>query len=112
MFRIIAAIGVICALLSLVLFAGCGSKTVDFEVTVTDTSGNPLAGAKVISEEQPGDELKLTGLSKDDGKVKFEDILVGEYSFYVNRFDYVQQNFDITIDKSHTSITIRLEKDQ
>lgn len=66
--------------------------TGDLQIKVTDSSGKPLPGAKVVSEEQPTDQLIVTGMTDDNGSVTFRDINSGNYRFYTSRFDYIQQN--------------------
>lgn len=91
---------------------GCSksSNVATVTFTVTDFNDNPLAGGKVVSEEEPANQLKLTGLTDDVGQVKFTNVISGQYSFYINRFDYELQDLTITIDKNHNSFTVKLEK--
>ncbi len=82
------------------------------EVLVTDINGAPLWGAKVVSEEQPGGQLKVTGITNNDGKVTFKDIKAGAYKFYISRFDYINKEFNVTVVAiQDTSLTVSLEKD-
>ena len=67
------------------------------QIKVTDSSGLPLQGAKVVSETQPGGQLKLTGLSDQDGLVTFMDVKPGNYQFYVNRYDYLQTELAVSV---------------
>ncbi len=93
--------------------AGCGTTgaspaTLDFQVLVTDGAGNPLAGAKVVSNEQPQGQLKVTGMTDAAGKVNFKGIAPGDYTFYVSRFDYNQVDFAITLTPTNNSLTIKM----
>lgn len=74
-----------------------GSKTGNLEVRLQDANGNLLAGGKVISNTQPEGQLKVTGLTNSEGKVVFNDIAVGEYEFYISRFDYLQKDFTVKV---------------
>ena len=80
--------------------SGVGS----LQMTVADESGNPLQGAKVVSEEQPAGQLKVSGLSDAAGKVAFSNVRAGEYTFLVSRFDYEPKRVAAVIMDSRTSI--------
>jgi hypothetical protein len=67
------------------------------QIKVTDPSGLPLQGAKVVSEAQPNGQLKLTGLSDQDGLVTFMDVKPGNYQFYVNRYDFIQTELAVSV---------------
>jgi hypothetical protein len=79
--------------------------TGNLKVSVTDTAGKPLEGAKVVSDTQPEGQLKVTGITGDDSTVTFNDIRVGNYTFYVSRFDYVNREFSITVTGGQTAST-------
>ena len=87
--------------------------TGDLQFKVTDLSNRPLAGAKVVSEEQPQDQLVVTGMTDDNGTVTFKDIKTGNYRFYISRFDYVQQNNlqAMVIPGQTSSVTVTLVQD-
>ena len=89
-----------------------GSTKVDtsnLHVLVVSTDYTPLAGVKVVSNTQPEGQLKVTGITGDDGKVTFGDIKTGDYEFYVSRFDYIQQEFSVTLESGYTKeITITM----
>ena len=61
-----------------------------------------------MSETQPEGQLKLTGLSKDDGNVMFDSIKTGDYTFYVTRFDYLQVDIAITVTPSNNKLTVKM----
>jgi hypothetical protein len=77
--------------------------TGNLKVLVTDDAGNPLKGAKVVSDSQPEGQLKVTGLTGDDGTVTFNDIKAGNYTFYVSRFDYTNIEFPIVVAAGQTA---------
>ena len=78
-------------------------------VLVISTDNTPLNGSKVVSYTQPEGQLKVTGITGDDGKVVFTDIKAGNYEFYVSRFDYIQHDFNVTLESGYTKeITITL----
>jgi len=84
--------------------------TGDLQFKVTDLSGKPLSGAKVVSEEQPAGQLKVTGMTDSNGTVTFKDIKPGEYRFYVSGAGFLQQNnvAAAVSDGQTTSITISM----
>ena len=83
--------------------------TGNLHVMVVSTDNIPLAGAKVVSNTQPEGQLKLTGITGDDGKVTFSDVLTGDYEFYVSRFNYIPQEFSVSLESGYTKeITITL----
>jgi hypothetical protein len=83
--------------------------TGNLHVLVVSTDNTPLAGSKVVSNNQPEGQLKVTGITGDGGKVIFSDIKAGHYEFYVSRFDYIQQDFALTLESGYTKeITITL----
>jgi hypothetical protein len=86
------------------------TATGELQFKVVDSSDQPLQGAKVVSEEEPEGQLKLTGLTDASGIVVFKDIKAGEYKFYISRFDYTQQNNITAVVSSYygTSLTISL----
>jgi len=76
---------------------------------VTDGNDRPLQGAKVVSNDQPEGQPKLTGLTGAGGTVVFQDIKPGDYLFYVNRFDYNQTEVSTTvIAQKSNDIALRL----
>jgi hypothetical protein len=90
--------------------AGCSTNstntgTGNLNVLVLSTVEIPLAGAKVVSNTQPEGQLKVTGITGDNGTVTFNSIKEGEYEFYVSRFDYVQQEFAVAIKPGQTPET-------
>lgn len=98
------------------LMAGCNNtpelQTGNLEVLLQDSNGNPLWGGKVISDTQPEGQLKVTGITNNDGRVIYNDILAGEYEFYISRFDYLQKNFRVNIIAGKTTnLTFKLEYD-
>ncbi len=88
------------------------SPTGNLEALVTDENGMPLWGAKVVSEEQPEGQLKVTGITGDNGKVTFQNIKVGTYKFYISRFDYINQELTVPVPiTGNVSVTVKLVKD-
>ena len=69
--------------------SGTMSKSAgDLQISITDNTDNPLWGTKIVSEEQPEGQIKVTAVTGDSGVVTFNNIATGEYKFYVSRFDY------------------------
>ncbi len=84
--------------------------TINFQVHVKDAQNNPLSGAKVLSESQPVGQLKISGLTDNDGNVTFNNIRTGDYTIYVNRFDYNQVEIAITITSNNNNLTVNMTK--
>jgi hypothetical protein len=94
--------------------AGCSTNSTNtgtgsLNVLVLGTDEVPLSGAKVVSNTQPEGQLKVTGITGDNGTVTFNSIKEGEYEFYVSRFDYEQREFTMDIEPGQVKeITITL----
>ena len=91
-----------------ILFTGCAKTTATtgngtLKVTVYGLYHQPLNGAKVISNSQPGGQLKVTGLTDQNGMVLFQNIEAGQYDFYISRFDYNQTQMDTTVRPGQTT---------
>jgi hypothetical protein len=97
-------------LLALGLVPGCAGPS-GLEVSVSDSAGNPLWGAKVISMTQPAGQLKLTALTtQESNTVAFRDIAPGTYTVQVSRFDYAPKEVVAVVRAGRISrITVRLE---
>lgn len=101
----------------LVLTVGCVSQSTTTESNtggihflVINTDGQPLQGAKVVSNTQPNGQLKLTGLTGADGTDVFNNVKSGDYQFYISRFNYYQTEIaaSVTIGQI-TNVQVRLE---
>jgi hypothetical protein len=91
-----------------ILLTGCAKTTAApaygaLKVTVYGLDHQPLNGAKVVSDSQPGGQLKVTGLTDANGIVLFQNIKTGEYDFYISRFDYNQTQMDTTVRPGQTT---------
>lgn len=71
--------------------------TGNLQFYIKNNAGSPLWGAKVVSEEQPEGQLKVTGITGDSGTVIFNDIAAGDYKFYISRFDYFPVEVLLTV---------------
>jgi hypothetical protein len=99
------------------LTAGCASHsstsvkpTGEIHFLVNDSDIRPLQGAKVVSNEQPEGQLKLSGLTDAKGTIIFKNIKPGEYEFYISRFDYNQIQISITLTVGQiTNLPVELE---
>ena len=98
--------------LAIMLLAACTSNTTtsavgtgEIHVRVTDTGNNPLGGGKVVSDMQPDGQLKLEGLTDNNGNVVFQDVKSGDYEFYVSRYNYTETYITITIKPGQTTST-------
>ena len=78
------------------LLAGCNTSTVgELYVCVQNTQGEPMEGAKVVSNMQPEGQLKVTGITNSEGWVFFKDIKAGNYEFYASY--HGQEEFNVTV---------------
>jgi hypothetical protein len=85
------------------------ATTGNLQIKVIDSNGQPLQGAKVVSQEQPDGQLKVTGLTDASGDVTFDDIDAGNYSFYISHADYAQLDVSLSVIGSQTtSLTFTL----
>lgn len=80
------------------------------QVHVKDPEGNPLPGAKVVSDTQPSGQLKTTGLTDGNGTVTFRGISLGDYEFYVSCAGYFQSTLALTVTGQDTSVTVTMTK--
>jgi hypothetical protein len=112
LFKSISLAFIIALVLSFAVLPGCRSGTGNITITVTDNAGNPLAGAKVTSEEQPASQLKLTGITTaDSNSVSFTVVKSGKYEIQINRFDYKIKNIEVTVKSGQTAkVTVKLER--
>jgi hypothetical protein len=80
---------------------------------IESNTGIPLWGAKVVSEEEPDGQLKVTGITGDSGIVTFNNIAAGEYKFYISRFDYFPVEVLLTIpEDQQKEINIKMTAEQ
>jgi len=78
---------------------------------VRDESGNPLNGAKVVSQNSPENQFKVTGITNYDGMVLFNGIKAGNYEFQISRFDYEPQTIDVVVTAGvNNTVTVTLQK--
>lgn len=90
-------------------FLGCAGANGNLHVQVVGQGGAVVTGAKVVSNTQPADQLKVTGITGTDGSVTYNEIASGEYSFYITAANYQQQDFSVKVSGGKTnSITITL----
>jgi uncharacterized membrane protein len=97
------------ATLVLVAALGCTGDTGSLRVQVVGENSAGLPGAKVISNEQPSGQLKVTGITGNDGSVTYPDIKAGDYNFYVSVGGYEQKTFDVSVPRgktAHITITV------
>jgi len=86
------------------------SGTGNLVVTVKDSNGAPLAGAKVVSSSQPEGQVVLNGITvQPGGTVRFENIRPGEYRIAVSRFDYAPQETAAGVTAGQTTaVTVKM----
>jgi hypothetical protein len=97
--------------------AACGNgnpsttlpASIDLHITVTSQNRTPLSGAKVVSQEQPEGQLKITGLTDSQGRVTFNRIKPGVYAINISRFDYdpIEVTREITASDHDFTVTLK-----
>jgi hypothetical protein len=95
----------VCALSVTTLFAlsSCGGNG-NLKISVNDSSGNPLWGAKVVSESQPAGQLKIDGITSEEaGGVIFNDIKSGKYEIQMSRYGFAPESVDVTVSAGKTA---------
>jgi hypothetical protein len=105
---------VLISVIALAVLAGCSSQpqtsSTGMQVLIQDAANKPLSGAKVVSQVQPDGQLKLDGITIQDGTITFNGIKAGHYQFSVSRFDYQPIFIDIDIPEGRTiSFSIPLQ---
>lgn len=74
------------------------------EITVTDEDGNALSGATVILSDN-------TLTTDENGVVRFDDLLAGEYSMVVSKDGYDSKTIQFVVEKdSTTKVKLALNK--
>ncbi len=101
-------------LLVTMLSVACASKTKTpctstgrIHVRVTDTGNNPLRDGTVVLDMQPGGQLKLEGLTNNNGDVVFQNVKSEDYEFYISRFNYTETYITIIVKPGQTTSTTR-----
>lgn len=92
-----------------------GLPTEKLKITIIDKEGNPVSGAKVVSENEPAGQLKVTGLTNSNGEVYFSGIKAGNYSFYISSYISSSEHKEFTAvikTGEDTVITISLDTSQ
>jgi uncharacterized surface anchored protein len=120
--RFVTLLGIAITLAALFVSAGCSSKatspppTMDktvgyLQILVQDSSNAPLEGAKVVSQVQPDGQLKVTGITDQNGLVTFSKIQPGKYEFAVSQADSSPAVAAIDLAAGQpVEITVSLEK--
>jgi hypothetical protein len=99
-----------------VILLGCTASdntslpnTGNLHVKILGVNETPLVGAKVVSNAEPAGQLKITGMTKSDGTVIYNNITAGDYVFYVSVAGYQQTDFKVSIQKGKTTgVTVTL----
>jgi hypothetical protein len=78
------------------------------QVLILDGNGIPVPGAKVVSDEQPEGQLKVTGGTNSEGMVTYRNLRPGTYRFYTTSIEYKEFDVVVTVGEE-VSITIKLE---
>jgi hypothetical protein len=98
----LAGAGVILVLILCVACACRGNGIL--KITVADSSGNVLWGAKVVSENQPAGQLKIEGITEEEyGGVLFNDIKSGKYQIQISRYGFAPETIDVTVNQGKTT---------
>jgi hypothetical protein len=95
----------------LALRSACIVGATALEVIVTDDTGAPLSGARVLSASQPGNQTVLDGTTSQEGNVLiFGTIEPGEYQLQVSCPGYALQTTQVTVQRGKTAeVTFKLK---
>jgi hypothetical protein len=113
------AVGLLAAILLAILASACTSNSQSIsktpagglQVFLEDASGNPVVGAKVVSNYQPDGQLKVTGLTDGSGVVTFRSIQLGKYEFYISGAGLPQGTFTVTVEGPNEKMTITVTRE-
>ena len=103
-----ALLAAACLLSTAFIFAvgSCGGHG-NLKISVADSSGNAISGAKVVSESQPAGQLKIDGITTEEaGGVVFNDIKSGKYRVQVSRYGFAPESIDVNVKPGKTTNTI------
>ena len=85
----------------------------DLEISVIDEKRDAINMASVSTTEQPEGQSTLSGTTNNEGKVRFEDIKLGEYSVKAEKEGYLQETKKANVEKDDvSSIAISIEKEK
>ena len=96
---------------ALLVVGSCAPGNGNLRVSVENTDGSPLVGAKVVSESQPAGQLKIDGITSEEsaGVVVFNNIKPGAYQIQVSRYGYAPETLDVTVQSGKTeNIVVKL----
>jgi hypothetical protein len=105
--KIILVTGILLVLFS--LLCGCTGNAPGgiMVVSVIDSGGNPLWGAKVVSEIQPAGQLKIDGItSQEAGGAVFNGIEAGNYRIQVSRYGFAPETRDVTVKTGEAQVVV------
>ena len=107
--KIVIAVAMVAAVI-FALMAGCGGKNGNLFVSVTDTGGSSPWGARVVSESQPGGQLKIDGITSEEaGGVVFNGIKAGTYQLQVSRYGYAPETLEVRVKAGATeNVVVKL----
>jgi len=91
-----------------ILFAlsSCGGNG-NLKISVADSSGNAISGAKVVSESQPSGQLKIDGITTEEaGGVVFNDIKSGKYQIQISRYGFAPESIEVNVKPEKTTNTV------
>jgi len=98
-------------MLLVLVVCSCARGNGNLRVSVQNTDGSPIIGAKVVSESQPAGQLKINGITSEEtaGVVAFSDIRPGTYQIQVSRYGYSPETLEVTVMSGKTeSIVVKL----
>jgi hypothetical protein len=67
-----------------------------------DNNGQTVSQASIISIDQPKDMASLSGSTNDTGDLEFNNVLLGNYTFQINKPGYASQNETILVSGNQT----------
>jgi predicted RNA binding protein with dsRBD fold (UPF0201 family) len=72
----------------------------EIRIAVEDTDGSPISGALVESTSVPDGQDVLSGTTDADGMIRFQDLILGSYTFNVSMDGYVTATVTIQVDEA------------
>ena len=72
-----------------------------------------MSGVTVTSTSEPNNQADLIGSTNNQGIYQFEDVLVGSYTFEIEKEGYTSKTTSVQCEASQTKeITVNLVKEQ
>ena len=78
---------------------------------IKESNGAPISGVEVTSSSQPSGQSVLSGTTDSNGQVKFNNMLIGDYTFMVTKSGYESKVVDLSLVAGETkNVNISLDR--